>query len=101
MCTKRFYIRKFVFGLCTFCLDLQLVLVYFYGTAKLSHEKICLVNMQTHEDELQKWSLGYETFLCSTQLSVKFKLLINAAKDKINRNFRFISPRPVILVSAV
>ena len=35
-------------------------------------------------------------FPCSTQLSMKFKLLINTKMDKINGNFRFKSQKLVI-----
>ena len=35
-------------------------------------------------------------FSCSTQLSMKFKLLINTENAKINGNFRLKSPKPVI-----
>ena len=35
-------------------------------------------------------------FSCSTQLSMKFKLLINTEIDKINGNFRFKSTKQVI-----
>ena len=35
-------------------------------------------------------------FSYSTQLSMKFKLLINTKIGKINGNFRFKSPKPVI-----
>ena len=41
-------------------------------------------------------SRGCKTFPCSTQLSMKFKLLIITRIAKINGNFRFISQKLVI-----
>ena len=38
-------------------------------------------------------------FSCSTQLSMKFRLLINIKIAKINGNFRFNSPIPVMLIN--
>ena len=35
-------------------------------------------------------------FSCSTQLRMKFKLLINTETAKINENFRFQSQKPVV-----
>ena len=61
-----------------------------------NHLTICKQNLACLKCALSPGSENIKHFSCSTQLSMKFKLLINTEIAKINGNIRFKSPKPVI-----